>query len=42
MGSAIGCFLYARDLLCAACYAATAFVAPALVTVIVTKGSAPR
>jgi MFS transporter, DHA1 family, inner membrane transport protein len=42
MGSAIGGFLYAHDLLCAACYVASAFVALALVTVIVTRESAPR
>jgi predicted MFS family arabinose efflux permease len=36
-GSAIGGFLYARDLFYAAGYVASAFVALALVTVILTK-----
>ncbi|MEH2607841.1 MFS transporter [Bradyrhizobium sp. AZCC 1693] len=47
VGSAIGGFLYARELFYAAGYVASAFVALALVTVILTKptkvqGSAPR
>jgi MFS transporter, DHA1 family, inner membrane transport protein len=47
VGSAIGGFLYARDLLYAAGYVGAAFVALALVTVIMTKptkvqGSVPR
>ncbi|MCK1640908.1 MFS transporter [Bradyrhizobium sp. 157] len=47
IGSAIGGFLYARDLLYASGYVASAFVALALVTVILTKpkkvqGSAPH
>ncbi|WP_334439283.1 MFS transporter [Bradyrhizobium sp. AZCC 1610] len=47
VGSAIGGFLYANDLLYAAGYVGTAFVVLALVTVILTKptkvqGSAPR
>jgi MFS transporter, DHA1 family, inner membrane transport protein len=42
VGSAIGGFLYAHDLLYAAGYVGAAFVALALVTVIMTKGSAPR
>ena len=37
VGSAIGGFLYARDLLHAACYVAVAFVVLALVMVILTK-----
>jgi MFS transporter, DHA1 family, inner membrane transport protein len=37
VGSAIGGFLYARDLLYASGYVASAFVALALVTVILTK-----
>ena len=37
VGSAIGGFLYARDLLYAAGYVAAAFVALALLTVILTK-----
>jgi predicted MFS family arabinose efflux permease len=42
VGSAIGGFLYARELFYAAGYVAAAFVALALVTVVLTRVSTPK